>query len=427
MNKILEYKKEFYLIIILYFTLYLTFFFENRDALESIEKSFFGIFLQKIGPYSDFVMREGIIENFKNDFLYTFLHYDETSDRHSPLLLMYLSIFRKFGLDIDTIRLIHINILPVCVFAFFKCLKVKFPEIKNNLLFILSLSLFLSPPLRSLSIWPDSRIYGLLFFIISIFFFIKFNNNKKFIDVLYNTFFLCLASYLSPNFAIFFIFYFYNFFKYYKISIKTLIILFANFICALPAYYYLFELKVFFLSKPAVGEIDLLTRLNLSNKILIISSIMLFYFLPFLTNKNFINNYFKNNLNYKNIFFSFFLVSISIRFFSYDLAFTGGGIFFQLSNFIFQNNILFYLICYASILLVLIMWNVSINNKLIILCLIISNPQLTIYHKYFDPLLIILFFLLFDFKYEIQRIINLKFIKFLYFFYLSFLALNYLK
>ena len=427
MSKIIEYKKEFFLLIVLYLSLYLAFFFENRDAIENLENYSYGFLLQKIGPYSDFVMREAIIEGFKNNFIQTFLHYDETSDRHSPILLMYLSLFRKLGINIDIIRLLHINILPLCVWSFFKCLKIKFPETKESLLFILSLSLFLSPPIRALSIWPDSRIYGLLFFIISIYFFIKFNSNKKFEDAIYNTIFLCLASYISPNFGIFFIFYFYNFYNHYKFSIKSFVILFLNFICALPAYYYLFELKIFFLSKKAVNDVDFLTRINLSNKILIISSIILFYFIPFLINKNFIINFYRNNINLNKILLSSMFTLFLIFFFSYEINFTGGGIFFQFSNLLFKNNILFFLISFLSILLFISLWNISVNNRLILFCLIMSNPQLTIYHKYFDPFLIILFFLLFEFKIDIKKNINFNFLKSLYFFYLSFLILNYLK
>ena len=143
----------------------------------------------------------------------------------------------------------HVNILPL-LYLFLFVLKVKFPEIKS-LLIILSFSLFLSPPIRALSIWPDSRIYGLLFFIISIYFFIQFDTHKRFSDAIYNTIFLCLASYISPNFGVFVIFYFYNFLKYYKASIKTFIILVINFLVALPAYYYLLSYK-FFLSKEAI-------------------------------------------------------------------------------------------------------------------------------------------------------------------------------
>ena len=422
-----EHKKELFLFIILYLSLYLSFFFESRDAIDSPENYFFGSLLQNIGPYSDFVLRETIIEKFNNNFFQTLLNYDKTADRHSPVILMYFTIYRKIGLDFDTIRLLHLNVVPLCAYVFFKCLKIKYPNIKTGLLIILSLSFFLSPPIRSLGIWPDSRIYGLLFFIISIFFFIRFNNNKKFKDALYNTIFLCLASYISPNFSVFFILYFYNFFNHYRVTLKTLILLFINFICAMPAYYYLFELKVFFLSTTAIGDINLSTRLNLANKILLISSIVLFYFLPFMFSKEFISKYYKININLKKILISFFLTLFLFFFFSYRSNFTGGGIFFQFSNYVFKNNILFFLISFLSILLVVSLWNIDINNKILLFCLVLGNPQLTIYHKYFDPLLIVLFFLLFNFNVSIQKIFNMNFLKFLYFFYFSFLILNYLK
>ena len=41
MNKILEYKKEFFLITILYLSLYFTFLFENREAIENLDSHFF--------------------------------------------------------------------------------------------------------------------------------------------------------------------------------------------------------------------------------------------------------------------------------------------------------------------------------------------------------------------------------------------------
>ena len=177
----------------------------------------------------------------------------------------------------------------------------------------------------------------------------------------------------------------------------------------------------------AIGEVDLLTRLNLSNKILIISSIILFYFIPFLINKKFFLNFVKDNFNNKKFLISSMFTITLIILFSYRADFTGGGIFFQFSNLIFKNNILFFIICFFSVLLFISLWNININNKLILLCLIASNPQLTIYHKYFDPTLIILFFLLFEYNYEIKKIINYNFLKSLYIFYFSFLILNYLK
>ena len=372
-------------------------------------------------------MREDIITNFSNNFSNTFFNYDDTPDRHSPVILIYLSLYKKLGLSFDFIRLLHINILPICVFFFFKCLKIKYPQIKNNLLLLLSLCFFFFLTMRELSIWPDSRIYGLLFFLISVFFYLKFNIEKKCKYALLNTIFLCFASYLSPNYGLFFLLFFYNYCNYFKFSKETLIILFSNLLLAFPAYYYLFKLKVFFLSNVAIGYVPLSTRLNLSNKILIISSIIFFYFIPFVSNQEFINKYLKKNVNYKIIYISLIITSFLFLFFSYKIDFTGGGIFFQISQFIFKNNILFFIISFLSIIFLISIWNINFNNKIIIFCLMVSTPQLTIYHKYFDPLLIVLFFLLFDFNYNFKKIININFLKSLYFFYFCFLSLNYLK
>ena len=51
---------------------------------------------------------------------------------------------------------------------------------KNIFLLFVSL-IFLSPTFRSLSIWPDSRLSGLLIFTIGIFFYLKFLDQKNFI------------------------------------------------------------------------------------------------------------------------------------------------------------------------------------------------------------------------------------------------------
>ena len=43
------------------------------------------------GALGDFKMRMGVIENFKSDFLNTFLNYDSSSDRHSPIILILIA------------------------------------------------------------------------------------------------------------------------------------------------------------------------------------------------------------------------------------------------------------------------------------------------------------------------------------------------
>ena len=72
-------------------------------------------------------------------------------------------------------------------------------------------------------------------------------------------------------------------------------------------------------------------------------------------------------------------------------------------------------------------FKLNLNNLILFSILIISNPQFSIYHKYFDPLLIILFFIFFDFKFKIEEIINKKFLANIYLFYVVLLSLNFAR
>ena len=87
---------------------------------------------------------------------------------------------------------------------------------------------------------------------------------------------------------------------------------------------------------------------------------------------------------------------------------TGGGIFFQLSNFIFKNNFLFFLICIISLIVIGNLFKFNKINILIIFLLLLSNPQYTIYHKYYDPMMLILFLLIIEFKISEIKLFNYR-------------------
>ena len=334
------------------------------------------------------------IRDFSENFYKTFLNYDNYNHRHSPVYLIFLSFFSRISIDYDIIRFIHLNISLILIFLFFECLKIKFKNIDKNTLFLLSISIFLSPTFRSLSIWPDSRIIGLIFFTLSIYEFLKFDY-KKSIKCFYKTLiFVILSSYISPNFSVFIVFYYLYFFK--KINTKHIYLSFLMCLASsLPALYYLFILDVNFLTAHTPGA-NLSEKVgldfNISNKILIISSIILFHLIPFLMNNKFLSEFSKSLK--KNFIFVFIFFILNIYFFDYLVAFTGGGIFFQVSNLIFNNNIIFYFFSFLSLLLLAYFFRYNIYNALLYSLVILSNIQNTIYHKYYDPLIMIIFFLM---------------------------------
>ena len=149
-----------------------------------------------------------VIKDLSYDLKNTLLNYESYGHRHSPVYLIFLSFLKNIGFSYDALRFFHLNISILLIYFFYKCLILKFDQVEKSLLIILSLSIFLSPTFRSLAIWPSSRIIGLLFFVLSIYEFLKFQKNNSNIYLLKNIFFLIISSYVSPNFSLFIIFFF---------------------------------------------------------------------------------------------------------------------------------------------------------------------------------------------------------------------------
>ncbi len=358
----------------------------------------FGFFYDEnlnFGAYYDWVNAYLIpIKNFSKNFFETFLNYDDYGQRHSPIYLIFLSLFLKLNFSLDQIRLIHLHLSIPLIVIFYNCLVVKFNNIDKKYLQLLSLVIFLSPTFRSLSIWPDSRLPGLLFFVLTIYFFLWFQKSNKEKYIWLTSISLIISSYISPNFSFFFIYFFFFFFKKLKFSKLVLLVLF-NFLAAIPILYYILVLDVNFLIAGKTPGLDGEAKsldFNFSNKILIISSIVFFHLLPIFMN----NNFYQKFLEFlkKKIIILISSTLILIYFFDYQTSYTGGGIFFNLSNFLFGNNYLFFFISFFSISFFFYMSFLNIKNLYLLLILILSNIQNSIYHKYYEPLAIIMFFTL---------------------------------
>ncbi len=379
------------------------------------------------GAIKDYINQKSISADFSNRFYDTLFSYDKYNTRHSPVLTIFLSFFEKLNFNDFFIRFIHLNLCLILPIYFFKSINL---IIKNKTItfFLVSL-IFISPTFRTLSIWPDSRLLGLVFFTISIYEYLKFNQSRKFINCLKNIIFLSLSAYISPNFSLFSLFYFIKFATYYKQDLKKiLLIITINIVLSLPAFIYLFSLKTNFLTTAAVlnqnsNSIFLLG--NISNNILLIFSIIFFYIIPFIILKIFNLNLKKNII--KTLILSVSLFLIFVLNFDYKHEYTGGGIFFKLFYVFLETKFLFFLILIFSIFFVFLLANFKFDNLLLVAILILSNPQTTVYHKYYDPLLLILFFTLFNIQINIKNfeIYKTKFFIFLYF--LIFLIANNLK
>ena len=381
------------------------------------------------GAKNDFVFHKKFIILFAEDFRNTFNEYGKGDllARNSPVFYIFLSLIYKSGIDLDNIKYLNIISIPLLVYVFYSCLKIQFRNISTNLLIFFSFVVFLSPTVRSLVVWPYPTLWALIFFLFSIKFYLKFTKIKKFKinEAFKNILFLALASYITPNFSVFVIFFFYKFFLEFKNSKYLFYIIALNCFLAIPAFLYYYINGLYFLNAPVIS-IDLSDQLNISNKIVIISSLVFFYFVPFI-NKKMLKKIIDVFKDLKKQITPIIFFIISIYFFSYPMGNFGGGIFYHLSQLFLGNNIFLFAIFLLTIFLFKEAKLINLNNFLLFLCLILYNLQASIYHKYFDPLLLFIFlFLMTDSKITNKKIF-IDIAKKYYLFYLFFLGISFYK
>ena len=352
------------------------------------------------GAKHDYLFHEKFIKQFSEDFFYTFINYGNGDyyARNSPIFYILFSKIYSLIPNFTFIRYLNFLIIFPLLFLFFKCLKIKFKNLDNQSITLLCSIILLSPTVRSLTVWPYPFIYALTFFLLSIFYFLKFEEcnhdeaQKKYCYL--NILFLSISAYFTPNFAIFSVYFFYLYFLKYNFSKEILKIIFLNFILALPALYYI-VFNDFYLFKYETIEVTQMEKYNLSNKIIIITTILFLYLIPYFSKIRFIKHFKNYKFNFKQLIFILCFFLTNVFFFNFEKN-AGGGIIYHFSNFILGNNFLLFIVFGIGIFLINILILPKIKNYLLLSLLIIYNLQYTIYLKYFDPIIIIL--LLFFFK-----------------------------
>jgi len=415
MNKFLD--KNYYLIFFLsYLTIIVGFYF-NEDSLG--------------GAKHDYIYHIKFVSLFKeNNFIDGLKMFGGPNYevRNSPFFYIIYAFFDNY-FSLETLRKFNTIISLFIAIAFFKCLKIRFKNEKNLILSLISCFIFLSPTVRSLSVWPYPLLWGILFFIISLFYYLLFleskETKKEIKYAILTSLFIILAAYIHPPLAVFNLFYLFNFYKHLKNSNFFLIIL-INILFIIPAVIFLIENGIFFL-KTSGADVGIGTTLNFFNKIIIISTIILYFIVPIL-NPLKLTKEIIYNLNYKKIIL-FILITILFSFF-FNYKFTiihGGGFVHKFSHMIFGNDIFLFVVFFISIICFYILFNNKINNYIIYLLIILSNIQYTIYNKYYDILIVILFFIIFDIDLKRRFFKEGKTLFFFYFIYLFYYLITVFK
>lgn len=336
----------------------------------------------------------GSITDFYNTFPKIISPIDNLYELDTKFPLHYFlgSIIYYFLKNEYFFKIFFIIIAIYLPYVFYECLKIRYENTNKNYLFLLSLVLLILPGVRSAAIWPNTQLTSLFFFIFSIKYFLKWE--KKKIDNINKDFYLFLfymaaALYCREIYALIYLyFYLYVFFNFtIKNFLKVNIIIL---ILALPGIIYLMNSPT-----NSILAMEMYT-FKFENSILINFSILAFYLLPFfiITFMNYMKK-FKLSLDYILFFILISLVTFLLsNKFNFDLK-NGGGVFLKISNLLFNNNFLFYISSLLGILMVCIFAKKNLYNIFLFFLLIIGISGKYIFMKYFEPMFIILFFLVF--------------------------------
>ena len=203
---------------------------------------------------------------------------------------------------------------------------------------------------------------------------------------------------------------------YKQLNVKLFIyLIFISFLFSLPALFYIYD---FINYQQNIRLYSDVTEENYFFNFILINSFLFFYLTPFIINKNFFEM-FKNKFKLIVLFtvgYIFLLVFIEHVTLPY-----GGGIFYKLSLYLDNVNILYIFSLLGMVYFITIVNFKNINYILFIL-LIFSYPVL-IFQKYFDPLLIIVFFTLISSDFIKNNIANFN-MKLVYTYFISFLVFS---
>ena len=320
------------------------------------------------------------IDNFLISFDNGIKYFINSGQVQSPIFYILASFIEKI-LGFNFLKYSYLFISSLIPAIFYISLKKKFIRINKNILFLLSLIIFLSPYFRSSAVWVTTDNFGIIFFILSVSKYLDFEEKNTNKNILLCIFYISIASYIRQYYIIFFLFYFLKFLQVLNLK-KIFNLIFLITIIFIPFfvyYYYFFKANVINQSFDKNSfDIDVL------NNILIFSSLYLFYTIPFYINNlmEIKKNIFKNLNECLIIFFVFGAI-----YFYYPMSLNtfGGGIFIKISN-ILNSKIIFLVSSFLGTFLILI--NLNRNNFIVYLCLIFAFPTIIIYQKYYDPLLI---------------------------------------
>ena len=124
------------------------------------------------GAYNDFKIHTNTANEIKNNILHFLFNYDDYGNAHSPVIILIFHLLNISDYPIIT-RIISLSSSLLIPVLFFKCLELRFGSKNKLVLVYLSCFVFISPYFRSLAYWPGSENLSIIFFLLSIYYYLK--------------------------------------------------------------------------------------------------------------------------------------------------------------------------------------------------------------------------------------------------------------
>ena len=338
----------------------------------------------------------GFIADFNNTLKYLdnlnlgFKEYFKEGVAHFPLHYYLESKILNIVHDLDILRLVYVSISLCIPVLFYNSLKIKFETIDKNNLFIFSLIIFLMPSFRSGAIWANSQLTALLFFLIALFYFCKWEKQKDFkrlnAYLFLQILFLSLAVYSRQLYAIVFLYMVYLY--YLRLDLKIFFLAcIVILIFSLPGFYFISLLP---------STLTLTFTSQIHDSIVVNLSILSFYLLPiyfflFIDQKLEFISFDKSKIF---LFFSLNFIFFLFCFWFYYNFKLGGGYFIKLSAILFDNLYFFYLTSFMGLLFCFMICFENKENIIILFLLVTGISSYQIFQKYFEPMFLMIFFIL---------------------------------
>lgn len=307
-----------------------------------------------------------------------------------PLHYILGSLIYKITESKYYLRLTYVILTFFLPLLFYECLKIRLYKIDRNILFFFSLVLLILPAVRSAAIWANTHITGLFFFLFSIYYYLKWEkdkiNNYINLNLFLNLLFLALAVYTRQIYALVYLFFLFIYLKRldFKTFLKVCLIIFSF---SIPGLYYVYLFPII---------LTVSFDASLYNSILVNLSIISFYYFPYSLIILFNKKKIKLDL-YFIIFalFSFLFILFLAKYFNYNYK-QGGGILMKFSLILFNNYIIFFITSFIGLISCYVLCEKKIENYFLSLLIVLGISSFFIPQKYFEPMMIIILFLIYQ-------------------------------